>query len=112
MIDYNMSLTLLTYESLTTALNSVLNTGATPNICLFVDVEGNVPYKDADGNIYDPASVSSVNYTQPHNNEDGTAVVNGFITINFTNGHSVVLTDTVDVTYFSIEAVPFKPRRF
>jgi hypothetical protein len=112
MIDYNMSLTLLTYESLTAALNSVLSTGATPNICLFKDVEGNLPYHDANGNIYDPATVSSVNYTQPHNTEDGTAVVNGFITINFVNGSSVILTDNVDTIYFSVEAVQFKPRRF
>jgi hypothetical protein len=112
MIDYNMSLSVVTYNSLVESINSVLQTGATPNLCLFTDVEGNVPYTDKNGNVYESDSVSSVNYTQPHNNADGTAVIDGFITISFRDGTVITVTDNVDTLYYSIVAVPFKPRTF
>jgi hypothetical protein len=107
-----MSLNVVTYTSLTDSINSVLNSGATPSVCLFWDIEGTNPYHDAAGNMYDPASVLSVNYTQPHNESDGTPLVNGFVSITFANGNTVVITDNVDTVYFSFIAVPFKPRSF
>jgi len=112
MIGYNMSLTLVTYISLVESINSILQTGCTPNLCLFTDAEGNVPYIDQDGNTYDPDTVASINYTQPHNNTDGTAVINGYVTITFRDGKVVTVTDNVDTLYYSIVAVPFKPRTF
>jgi hypothetical protein len=107
-----MSLNLVTYTSLTDSINLVLNSGATPSVCLFWDIEGTNPYHDAEGNVYDPASVLSVNYTQPHNEADGTPVLDGFVSITFANGKVVTITDNVDTVYYSIVAVPFKPRRF
>jgi hypothetical protein len=107
-----MSLTLVTYDKLTCDINATLNTGATPNLCLFIDAAGEVPYTDASGNIYDPATVSSVNYTQPHNDAEGNPILNGFVSITFSSGNVVTITDTVDTVYYSILSVPFKPRSF
>jgi hypothetical protein len=107
-----MSVNLVTYTSLTESMNSVFNSGATPNVCLFLDAEGTIHYHDAAGNVYDRISVLSVNYTQPHNDAEGAPLVNGFVSIAFANGNTVIVTDNVDTVYYSIVAVPFAPRRF
>lgn len=107
-----MSLSLVNYITLTNDLNSVFSTGATPNLCLFTDAEGTVPFADAEGDTADPKAVVSVNYTQPHNDSEGNPIVNGFITITFTDKTKITITDNVDTVYYSIVAIPFKPRTF
>jgi hypothetical protein len=107
-----MSGTLLTYNSFTTDLGNVLNSGATPNITLYSDEAAETLYTDSNGNTFSEVVVATVNYTEPHNEADGTQVINGFVTVTFTDGTTVTVTDTVDTVYFVITPVAFKPRTF
>jgi len=107
-----MSLNTVSYDSLTADLNAALNTGRTPNLSLFRNPAGTVAISDSNGNPCKDKVVASVNYTEPHNTADNNQVVNGFVLITFNDGSTATVTDTVDTVYYSIVAVPFKPRRF
>jgi len=107
-----MSLTQITYASITKDLGTVLNTGATPNVSLFSDINGATLFTDSDGKTFSDKVVASINYTEPHNDVDGNQIKNGFLTLTFSDGNIVTITDTVDVVYYTIVAVPFQARRF
>ena len=107
-----MSLKQTNYTSITNDLAVTLSTGATPNISLYSDAAGTKLFVDSDGNSFSDKIVSTLNYTEPHNNEDQTQVVNGFLLFTFNDGTSAKVTDKVDTVYYNIVAVPFKPRTF
>ena len=107
-----MSLKQITYSSITSDMGNVLNTGATPNISLFSDADGVTLFADENGTTFSSKVVSTINYTEPHNTADNTQVVNGFLSLSFTDGTSAVITDNVNTVYYTIVAVPFQPRRF
>jgi hypothetical protein len=105
-----MSFLLVTYNSITDALNSILSGGSSPVVSLFSDPEGNTLFTDANGNTFDQKNIANINYTQPHNTEDGSQVVNGFLTITFSSGDPITITDNVDIVYFKAVSVSFHPR--
>jgi len=107
-----MSFTSLTYSALTADLANILNTGATPNITLYSNTTGMTLFRDASGNAFSGLVLVSINYTEPHNDSEGNQIKNGFLTLTFTDSSVAVVTDTVDTVYYSIVAVPFKPRTF
>lgn len=107
-----MSLKQITYASITSDMGDVLNTGATPNISLFSDADGITLFSDEHGNTFSSKVVSSINYTEPHNTADNTQLVNGYLSLSFNDGTSVIVTDNVNTVYYTIVAVPFQPRRF
>jgi len=105
-----MSFTLATYDHITSDLNAILSSGSSPIISFFSDQEGHNLFTDTNGNTFDQKTIATINYTQPHNTEDGTQVVNGFLTITFSDGTSVIITDNVDIVYYSTVRVSFHPR--
>ena len=107
-----MSGTFLTYYSFTTDLGNVLSTGATPNITLYSDEASTTLYTNSDGNTFSSVVVATVNYTEPHNDADGNHIDNGFVTITFTDGSTIVVTENVDTVYYVITPITFTPRRF
>jgi len=100
------------YVSITNDLAVTLSTGSTPNISLYSDAAGTTLFVDSDGNSFSDKVVATLNYTEPHNNEDQTQVVNGFLLFTFTDGTIAKVTDKVDTVYYGIVAVAFKPRTF
>ena len=107
-----MSLKQTDYTSITNDLAVTLSTGATPNISLYSDAAGTKLFVDSKGNSFSGKVVSTLNYTEPHNNEDQTQVENGFLLFTFADGTTAKVTDKVDTVYYNIVAVPFKPRTF
>ena len=107
-----MSLKQIDYTSITNDLAATLSTGSTPNISLYSDAAGTTLFVDSDGNSFSNKVVLTVNYTEPHNNEDQTQVVNGYLLFTFTDGTSARITDNVNTVYYGIVAIPFKPRTF
>jgi hypothetical protein len=107
-----MSLEQATYTSITDSLNAVYNSGATPDLNLFSDSEGKIPLIDENGNSINNKTVVTVNYTEPHNEADGTQVKNGYLSVIFSDGVTVTITDNVDTVYFNVISIPFKPRTF
>jgi hypothetical protein len=107
-----MSFASLTYSALTADLANILNTGATPNVTLYSNTTGTTLFRDASGNTFSGLVLMSINYTEPHNDSDGNQIKNGFLTLTFTNGSVAIVTDVVDTVFYSIVAVPFKPRTF
>jgi|UniRef100_A0A6C0JQX8 hypothetical protein len=107
-----MSLKQITYASITSDMGEVLSKGATPSVSLFSDSDGVTAFTDANGNTCSDKTITSINYTEPHNNADSTQVVNGYLTLHFTDGSSIEITDNVNTVYYNIVAVPFQPRRF
>jgi hypothetical protein len=107
-----MSLKQTSYASITNDLAVTLSTGATPNISLYSDAAGTTLFVDSDGNSFSGKVVSSLNHTEPHNNEDQSQVENGFLSFTFTDGTIAKVTDNVDTVYYGIVTVPFKPRTF
>jgi len=107
-----MSISIVTYTSITTDLNGALNTGRTPNLSLFSDAAGTTIVSDSNGNPCKDRIVASINYTEPHNTADGAQLVNGFVVVVFNDGSTVTITDNVDTVYYTILAVAFKPRKF
>jgi hypothetical protein len=107
-----MSAKLIDYKSITNDLGAVLSSGATPNITLYVDSASTKLFADSDGVTFSEKVVASVNYTEPHNTEDNTQVVNGYLLITFNDGTIAKITDNVDTVYYVVVAVPFKPRTF
>jgi hypothetical protein len=107
-----MSLKLATYDSITSELNTILNSGCTPHVSLFTDLDGTTIFTDSNGNTCQEKTLASINYTQPHNDSDGNQIINGYLLLTFSDGNNITITDNVDTVYFSITAVPFKPRQF
>jgi hypothetical protein len=107
-----MTAKLINYTSLTNDLAQVLSTGATPNISLYSDEASSTLFSDSDGNTHADKTIGTVNYTEPHNDEDNNQIINGFLLVTFTDGTQAKITDKVDTVYYNIVAVPFKPRRF
>jgi hypothetical protein len=107
-----MSAKLITYTSLTNDLAQVLSSGSTPNVSLYSDEAANTLFTDSDGNTHSDKTIGTVNYTEPHNDENNNQVINGFLTVTFTDGTQVKITDNLDTVYYNIVAVAFKPRRF
>jgi len=107
-----MSLTQVTYASVTTDLGNILPTGSTPTITLFSDVDGTILFTDSNGNVFSDKVIASINHTEPHNDVDGNQIKNGFLTLEFTSGDSALITDNVDTVFYKIVAIPFKPRTF
>jgi len=107
-----MSLKQTDYTSITNDLAATLSTGSTPNITLYSDTAGATLFVDSNGNSFSGKVVATLNYTEPHNNEDQTQVVNGFLSFTFTDGTIAKVTDKVDTVYYGIVAVAFKPRTF
>jgi hypothetical protein len=71
-----------------------------------------VPLNDENGNPVAGKTINTINYTEPHNNADGTAIVNGFVSLVYSDGSTTIVTDNVDTIYFLITAEKFQPRRF
>ena len=107
-----MSKKLVEYSSLTTELGNVLSSGSTPHLTLFSDADGVTLFTDSDGHNFSDKVVATLNYTEPHNTAENTQVVNGYLTISFTDGTSAKITDKEHTVYYGIEAVAFKPRMF
>jgi hypothetical protein len=105
-----MSFTLATYDHITSDLNNILSRGSSPIISLFSDQEGNILFTDTNGRTHNEKTIISINYTQPHNAQDGTQLVNGYLTLTFSDGTSAVITDNVDIVYYSTVAINFNPR--
>jgi len=100
------------YTSITNDLAVTLSTGNTPNVTLYSDAAGTTLFVDSNGNSHSEKVVATLNYTEPHNNEDQTQVINGFLSFTFTDGTNAVVTDNIDTVYYKVMAVPFKPRTF
>ena len=107
-----MSAKLIDYKSITNDLGAVLSTGATPNITLYSDASSTTLFTDSDGITFSEKVVATINYTEPHNTEENTQVINGYVLITFNDGTTAKITDNVDTVYYVIVAVPFKPRSF
>ena len=107
-----MSGKLINYKAITENQALVLSTGATPKVSLYLDETATKLFVDAEGNTYSDKVIGTINYTEPHNTEDQTQVVNGYLKLSFIDGTQVIITDNVDVVYYTMVAVPFKPRTF
>ena len=107
-----MSAKLINYRAITDNQALVLSTGATPKVSLYLDETATILFVDDEGNTHSDKVIGSINYTEPHNNEDQTQVVNGYLKLSFIDGTHAIITDHVDVVYYTMVAVPFKPRKF
>jgi hypothetical protein len=107
-----MSLTKVTYSSITTDLGNILKTGSTPIVTLYSDADGAVTFNDSTGNTFIDKVISNVNYTEPHNTADNSQLVNGYLVLSFSDGLKLIITDNENVVYYKLVAAPFKARTF
>jgi len=105
------SLNSVSYSTLTTEINNVLNSGALTKITLHSDNLGTIMI-DSDGNNIENKIIRKIDYTHPQFDSDSNQVANGFTIITFNDDTFLKFIDNEDTVWFSLTAVPIPTRFF
>ena len=100
------------YAGLNNSINEFFSSGKHSAVLMsvFTDADSTNPVTDAKGGIVN-RQIASVNAVYSHTNANGQAV-NGYITIKFTDGSSIVSTDNVDSYWYTLSGLAYVPRKF
>ena len=108
----SVQLNIAGYDQLNQSINEFLSSGRYSSVVIniFSDQAATVPVVDGHGEVK-ARKIASVNVVQPHNDVNGNRI-NGYITIAFTDGSSIISTDNVNNYWYTLDGLAFQHRTF
>jgi hypothetical protein len=101
----------VSYSTLTTEINTILNSGSLTTITLYSDNLGTI-MTDNNGKNIENKIISKIDYSHPQLDSDGNITVKGFTVITFNDNSFFKFIDTEDTVWFSLNPVQVTSRFF
>jgi hypothetical protein len=101
------------YTQLNNSIGDLLRSGTCSSVLMNIHTNSSAtaPLVDGNGPVI-KRQISSVNVVQEHTDQTTGIKTNGYVTVVFADGSSVVSTESVDQYWYVLETTPYQPRRF
>ena len=90
------------YSDITSQIDAVLKDNKRAKVSIFTDSTGTAVALDSNGKNIENKEVRSISYTSSYTDFNTGDVINGFLTIIFTDGDTFKTIDTVDTFWYTI----------